>query len=276
MNDSILPLALLLLVCSSLPACVVEAPEETPTEPVVRRVLHEVFTGSNCGPCLEADENLEQVLEANPARHTVLKYQVGSDPYMSRESVNRRMRYLPSESSYSIPFVHADGVHGFHPNDARGDDEPYDQALFDEFAEPVSWMGLTVAFERTDQTVDLRVRVEALADFESDDLVLHAAVVEGLTRNNVGSNGQTEFHDVMKKMVPDDDGTALDAMSEGDVRDVELSWTFQGDYNPDTAHDNMVDHSVEHTVEEFEDLHAVVWVQDAESRQVHQSADSLD
>jgi hypothetical protein len=276
MNDSFLRPTLLLVVCASLLACAAEAPGDTPPEPVLRRVLHEAFTGSNCGPCLEAEENLEGVLDANPSRHTVLKYQVGSDPYMSREAVNRRMGYLPGDSSYAIPFVHADGVNGFHPNDARGDGEPYDQALFDEFAEPLAWMNLAVAFELTGQTVDLQVRIEALADFESEDLVLHAAIVEGLTLNNVGINGQTEFHDVMKKMVPDDDGTGLDAMVAGDVREVELSWTFQGEYNPDTAHDNMVDHSVEHTVEEFEDLYAVVWVQDATGWQVHQSADSED
>ena len=36
-------------------------PTETP-----RRVLHEMFTGSTCGPCLEADEILNVVLDANP------------------------------------------------------------------------------------------------------------------------------------------------------------------------------------------------------------------
>ena len=78
-------------------------------EPVPRRVMHEMFTGANCGPCEPGDANLEAVLDANEDRMVVMKYQIGSDRYMTREGVDRRMYYLPGESSYGIPFVHADG-----------------------------------------------------------------------------------------------------------------------------------------------------------------------
>ena len=88
-----------------------------------RRVLHEWFTGSNCSPCAPAAARLEEVLAANPGAYTVLKYQIGSDPYVTREGVNRRMWYLPDDAeNYSIPYTHCDGLQGFHPNEINDDE----------------------------------------------------------------------------------------------------------------------------------------------------------
>ena len=204
---------------------------------------------------------------------TRISYQVGSDPYMSHESVARRMGYLPGESSYSIPYLHADGVNELHPN-LHHDGEGYLQSDFDSFAEPLSPLEITVTHEVVDQTVNFSVWLEPVDDVPSDDLVLHAAIIEGITYNNVGSNGQTEFHHVMKKMVPDDDGTALDPLVDGQAVQLNMTYTFQGDYVTGTGPSNLVDHATEHTVEEFKDLSVVVFVQDIETWQVHQSAGS--
>jgi len=245
--------------------------QDLPTE-TQRRVLHEVFSGSNCGPCLEADERLLDVLHANEGAYVLLSYQIGSDPYVTTEGVQRRMSYLPSDAeSYSIPWVQADGDNGFHPNEINND-EGYHQDNFDEFvAEPCS-LELTVTYEVVDQTIDLEVTLTPLQDEPSEDLALYVAIIEGTTFENVGSNGQTEFHHVMKKMLPDQHGHSLDPLVRGEVVTVSDSYTFQGDYDDDTSISNAVDHDEAHTVEEFDDLSVVVFVQDEESRQVHQSA----
>ena len=122
------------------------------------------------------------------------------------------------------------------------------------------------------QTASWTIDVIPLDDVSSEDLVLHIAIAEGVTYNNVGTNGQTEFHHVMKKMVPDQNGESIAALQRGTPVSFEGSYTFQGDYAKDAAYGNEVQHDTEHTVEEFEDLGLVVWIQDTETWEVYQSA----
>ena len=275
-----MPRSLSALPLLALTACVFGGPDEDSdakpdTEAVLpesteRILLHEMFTGSTCGPCLGADAILVAVLDANPGEYTLVSYQVGSDPYTSREGVSRRMYYLPGAESYGIPHLHVDGIHSLHPTQYN-EDAGYQQSDFDAFQADPAPLQLSVSHTLSGQTVDLQVEILPLSDVDSDTLVLHAAIIEGVTTQNVGSNGQTEFHHVMKKMVPDNEGTPIEPLVRGESLSLELSYTFQGDY-AQTSYENPVEHSVEHTVEEFEDLSVVVWVQDVESWQVHQSA----
>ena len=226
-----------------------------------RILLHEVYSGSNCGPCKEADELIHDVLDANPDEYSVIHYQVGSDPYMSTESVGRYCYYINGTSScgYAIPYMHVDGVNGFHPKEVN-DDQGYLQADFDRYQAVPCHMRIEVSHTVTDKTVDIEVTVTAGGEYPSDKMVLQAAILENTTFNNTGINEQTEFHYVMKKMVPDHLGTDLPPMVAGDSQTINLSYTFQGNYNPDTSRNAMVNHAIEHTVEEFDDLSVVVFV----------------
>jgi hypothetical protein len=183
------------------------------------------------------------------------------------------MYYLPGESSYDIPFLHADGVNGLHPN-LTNDGEGYLEEDFDGFAELSSPLEITVTHSLTGQTIKAEILLDVYDSVASEDLVLHAAIVEGVTYNNVGSNGQTEFHDVMKKMMPDEEGTPIAALSSGETVEFSLKWKFKGDYVSGTGPSNMVDHDTEHTVEAFDALYVVAWVQDAVTWEVFQSARS--
>ncbi len=265
-----LALGLLSQACGPTPAISDDTGEALPYE-TSRRVLHEVFTGSTCSPCFGADETLEAVLHENEGRYTELKYQVGSDPYVTTEGVKRRMYYLPGKSSYAIPYVHADGVNGFHPSEIN-DDAGYQQSDFDGFADVPAVLELSASLGLEGQTVSWTIDVVPLDDVSSDDLVLHVVIAEGITYNNVGTNGQTEFHHVMKKMVPDQYGQAIDVLVRGTPVTFEGNYTFQGDYAKDAGYGNEVQHDTEHTVEEFEDLGVVVWIQDSTTWEVYQSA----
>ncbi len=201
-----------------------------PLPPSAERILlHEMFTGSNCSPCFGADNILMDVLDQRPEKFTLISYQVGSDPYMSRETVDRRLYYLPGQGSYSIPYLHVDGANHLHPT--LGNEElGYTTELFDQYASPGSPIELEVTHSVSGQTVDFEVTLTVLDGVPSDELLLHAAIIEGVTYNNLGINDQTEFHHVVKKMVPDDEGTELDPLAPGDALNFTLSWTFQGDY----------------------------------------------
>ena len=243
----------------------VQSPTETP-----RRVLHEMFTGSTCGPCLEADEILHAVLDENPEDVTHISYQIGSDPYITQEGVSRRMGYLPADAgSYSIPYLHVDGGDGLHPVEYNKD-EGYQQSDFEGFLAATAVVELTASHSVVDQSIDVVVDVLPLAEVAGEDLHLHVAIIEGVTTLNVGTNGQKEFHHVMKKMLPDADGTPIVLVS-GEAQSFDFSYTFQGDYTAETTLYEPVDHDTEHTVEEFDDLSVVVFVQDSETWAVHQS-----
>jgi hypothetical protein len=273
----------LIFACSSVDngGDSVQPPEPEPTNfTVERKVLHEVFSASNCGPCFEAEENLNRVWEAFPGRYTVIDYQVGSDRYMTAESVARRFYYLPPDTeNYSIPYVYADGVNGFHPNlwhsGAGEDADHYNEEDFESFASVPSHIRLELDHRIDGQTLTIDWSVTAGADFNSDDLVVHVVINEKKTTANVGSNGLTEFHHVMKKMLPNKLGSALGRMNAGDIVEDTYTYTFQGDYDPDTgtpaAGKHYVNHSMAHTVEEFDDLEVVIFVQDNTTQEVLQS-----
>jgi len=242
---------------------------------VQRILLHEEFSGANCSPCLKAAADMERVFHAFPDQYTMVSYQMGSDKYITEDCKRRRFFYLPEGTqNYSIPYVWVDGVHGFHPNEINAD-EGYLAVNFEEFQSVPSHVKLEATYSIDGKTVTLDVKLAAGAEFPSEELRLHVAIVERRTVNNVGINGQTEFFNVLKKMLPDHRGTSLRPMIAGDSDDLSFSYTFQGDYTSETGMRDMVHHAVEHTVEDFENLHVVVWLQDDWSRAVHQSADAV-
>ena len=260
----------------------VETDTGTPVFEVERRLLHEVFTGSTCGPCEPAEGYIEGVMAERPDQYAAIKYQLGGDPYFTYEGYKRRILYNPDGSTgYSLPWLQLDGLNGHHPNDMDGDmvydfTDVYTTEWFDQYVAVPSGMELSVTHSIIDQTVSFEVSLMPFAEFESldpqPDLVLHVAIVEGVTYNNVGSNGQTEFHQVMKKMVPDENGTPISGLIRKEEQTFSMNYTFNGEYKPGTNMNNQVDHAIEHTVEEFEDLHVIVFVQDRDTLEVHQSA----
>jgi len=241
------------------------APPPTST----RIVLHEVFSGSNCGPCLEAAASLEAALVGNEGRYALVEYQIGSDPYITQEASGRRTFYMPGESDY-IPWIQADGTHGFHPND-MGEGEAYAPADLAALADIPSELDVHLQMEVTGQRVDITVSLRPTADIVGGDLRLMVSINENITHLNVGSNGQTEFHNVMKKFVPDEGGTSLGVLEASETYVHELSHTFPGDYDEEVGYPKEVDHDEAHTVEEFEDLKVVAWVQDFSTWEVFNS-----
>ncbi len=242
-------------------------------EPVTRLVLHEVFSGSNCGPCAPAAENIAAALDDQKGAYTLLKYQIGSDPYITPEAVSRRFLYLPGESTYSIPWLVADGLHSVHPNEME-DGGAYGPDDFLRIADEPAFLFIDVESTVTNQTVSIDVQLWPTQDIAGDDLRLFVAIKENITENNIGTNGQTTFKAVLKKFVPDELGTPLDPLTAGILTGHSFSYTFEGEYDADTTGAAPVDHASAHTVEELDDLDVVVWVQDMATWEVFNSGTS--
>jgi hypothetical protein len=102
-------------------------------------------------------------------------------------------------------------------------------------------------------------------------LVLHIAIAEKITYYNVKNNGQTEFENVMKKMVPSASGTVLPALAAGNTINKSGFYEFKGAYRLPNDATNPINHAIEHSIENISNLELIVFVQNNSTKQVYQA-----
>ena len=142
------------------------------------------------------------------------------------------------------------------------------QLVDDAIATP-SFINLSSNYSIGGQTIDFTVDIDPLADFSN--LTLYAAIFEYITFNNYGTNGEIEFNYVMKKMVPGSLGFGIASLQEGNQVTENFSYTFQGNYILPPDANSPVNHTTQHTVEDFNNLGVIVWIQDDNSKEILQS-----
>jgi hypothetical protein len=231
-----------------------------------RVVLYETFTSSTCGPCNPGNANFEGVLDsvANPAQYVSVKYQQNfpgsGDPYCTTEAVSRRSYY----SINSIPRLRIDG--GFDSN------AYYFRLRRHNLAKAVApTYTITGTYSVINKVVTAKVRWTPLAAYTGEKL--YVAIVETTCDNNVKSNGETQFENVMKKMMPHEGGTTVPDKPIGTPDSMTLTFTFAGAYRlpPDGQTANRINHTTEHSVEDFNNLKVVAWMQGTDKK-VYQAA----
>ncbi len=217
---------------------------------VPRRFLLEMNTSSTCPPCLPANDSLRQLLRRHAGPVTVVKYQQNypgeGDPYATPETLGRFLYYY---GGY-IPFT---TLNGRDPGVSGG--QLTDSMLVAAAAAPAV-VALDAVYTVQGQTVTTAARVLPHLSATANQLVLHTLVLERRTFLNVMTNGETEFDNVVKKLLPDLGGAPLGALTAGQWRDVPHTYTFP----------------TPNTVESFDSLFVVVFVQDVNTREVLQSA----
>src|SRR5690606_2081103 len=67
----------------------------------------------------------------------------------------------------------------------------------------------TYQINPTDSVVSATATIIPFANITSNNLVLHSVITERRTVNNIRTNGETEFHNVMKKMMPNENGLPI-------------------------------------------------------------------
>ncbi len=232
-----------------------------------RRLLHEVFSSSTCGPCAPGNVNMTNIVNAKSINdYTVIKYQQDfpgtGDPYCTSESVTRR------SSTYainSIPRMELDG--GWDGNAGS-----YTSALFDQYQTKPAILDIYAVHTITGQTIKVDVMIKPYADI-ANSTKLYIAVLEKDTYQNKKTNGETVFHHVLKKMLPAIGGTTVTAMTAGSTKTFTQTYTFPGTFRlpVDGQSANRINLNTEHSVEEFSDLEVVVFLQHATTKEVYNS-----
>ncbi len=247
----------------------------------VQRVpLFEIFTASTCPPCKPGNENFHSIVDAKPDHEFAdVKYQEfgpsTGDPYCTDETQNRYGHFYPGalNGGYSIPAMWTNG------NGWDGNANSFSPSIYaDALAKP-SFTFLHATYEVDVVTQEVAVYVEGLPvmDYPSGTYRLQVAIIENQTTQNVKSNGETEFLEVAKKMLPSDVGTAVASLSNLTPFTLSISHTFQGNFrlpaNGQAA--SRINHATEHSVEEFSDLRVIVWVEEVVSQEVLQAFNAV-
>ena len=234
---------------------------------VPRVTLIETFTSSTCPPCKAANANYQNLITkpVNAGKFTSIKYQVNwpgtGDPYYTGEAGIRRGFY----GITAVPYMLIDGGWNQNGNNLT-------QSIMDNFQQQPSTATIKAEYLVTGQKVDISVTVNAIDDLPGTAYRMYIAIVEGKTTQNKKTNGETEFFDVMKKLVPFSAGTYLGLLTKGQSFAKQYSYTFKGNYRlPNNAND-PIKPAIEHSVEDFNDLKVVVWIQENVSGKVEQSA----
>lgn len=237
-----------------------------------RKPLFEIFTSSTCPPCQPGNLNFHSIVDTIPQDNFVsIKYQEdfpgSGDPYATAESINRRLTYYGINS---IPRMENDG--GWDGN-ANSFTYPLYKTTRAVPAQYELWGRFSA--DTISKTYSAKIYYKAL--FETQGTVLQTAIVEKKTTANVASNGETAFYNVLKKMLPDEQGSILPPTTAGAIDSASITYSFNGNYRLplNGQSSNIINHAIEHSVEQFSDLTMLCWVQSGNNKQVYQAANLL-
>ena len=239
------------------------------TEIHQRIPLFEIFTSSTCPPCTPGNANFHSLIDPLvPTDHVYIKYQQDfpgtGDPYTTIESLGKRTALYGINS---IPRMENDGGWDGNANSFTA------QLYQDARSIPAQYkMTGTYIADTMARTFSAKVLYSPL--FDAIDTRLNVAIIENTTSLNVKSNGETAFFQVMKKMLPDENGTLLANIPAGTWDSVTVTYTFNGNYRlpQDGQAANIIDNATENSVEEFGDLAMVGWMQASlPGKQVYQA-----
>jgi hypothetical protein len=233
-------------------------------EPQPRTPLLEVLTSSTCPPCNQGNKDIRAVMNESDGNWTCVKYQLdfpgAGDPYFTDEAHRRSVFY----NITGVPTLQIDGTIDVYPGN-------FTLGMLQEAQNTPSRINLDATYRQEGKTIEVSVNIEPTQNVLTPFLKLFVAIVENKTFKNVGTNGETEFEFVMKKMVPDANGTSLSPPKVGEPQHFTFSYDFKGDYRLPNDASDPIDHETEHSVEEFSDLSVVAWVQNRNTGEILQS-----
>ena len=179
-----------------------------------RLVLVEHFTQASCGPCASQNPALKTLLDANATKVVALKYQTswpGVDPMNAAN---------PTEAAARVQYYNVTGV----PNsvmDGSGPGSPgtiVTTSTINNRYNTAAPLNITASHQWTPGYDSIQIGVfvanagtATVSSGAAGSLKLHVAVIEEEVNypSAPGSNGETNFYQVMRKMVPDASGTTM-------------------------------------------------------------------
>lgn len=189
-----------------------------------RRVVMEEFTSSTCGPCASFNTGFVPWCQSHPDI-TLVKYQMNwpgaGDPYYTAEGGVRR-------NYYGVSYVPDLYVNAAQTNtNVNAVQVAYNQGLT-----LTSYIDIASGFTISGTTIHVTTNI--LPWDNVGNVKVLTIVMEKVTTQNTGGNGETSFHHVMMDMIPDGSGASVNLQYATPVQlkyDVNLSSTNVEDYD---------------------------------------------
>lgn len=224
-----------------------------------RMVLLEHFTSASCGPCATYNPQVETLLGANTNTTLSIKYQVNwptpnGDPMNNHNKLDVQSR-VDYYGVRGVPSAVLAAKGPEHPASAMVQDSIDKETVKTSPFE----VKVTHTLSEDFKNIDVKMEITATGDYSATgNLVAHISVIEKHISfaTPAGSNGETDFFNVMKKLLPNPNGTALSKdWATGDTRTIEVSWPLKNVYNLDQ-------------------LDVIAFIQDNGNQEIMQAADS--
>ena len=213
-----------------------------PLDQVQRIPMIEHFSSSTCGPCVSVNNTMNTFCNNNAGNFTYTKYQMNwpspGDAYYTEEGGVRRTYYGVS----GVPDIYLDGV--------GTNNSAVNQNTFNQHAAQPGYFDVRGSFTVEGNNIHIIADVMPYVDIEARVFV---SVNEKVTTGNVGSNGETSFHHIFMKMLPDGYGSSI-SFTASEMQRLEFTQDMSGTH-----------------VEEMSDLEVSIWVQNYGSKYVYNS-----
>ena len=199
----------------------------------------EHFSSSTCGPCVAVNQQMHNLMQNNEGKYTYTKFPTAGDPYHNFEALHRVQEYGVT----GVPNIFLDGM-------SKGSNY-LTQEMLEERYNTTAYADIRGAF-----TID-GDNIYIIADFLSyvqlDNVLAFVTVNEKTTIKNTGSNGETEFHHIMMKMLKSKSGNEI-TLNAGEYQRLE--------FNHNMSLTNM---------EELNDLEVALWLQNPITQEIYNS-----
>ncbi|UCH66439.1 MAG: PEGA domain-containing protein [Ignavibacterium sp.] len=205
-------------------------------------VLLEDFANVSCIPCVNSNKIIETLttITYGPDKLVAIKYPTNfpgiNDPFYMANSAacDARMSYY---TIFAAPTTIIDGIERPISTDSISIKAAIDQQLQ---LTPRFYVEIRDSVSGQTYFVKVTVRVLDGTGLDFSNIVLHIVITETEIEfvNPPGSNGETKFYDVMRKMLPTNSGESLNGISQTD--DVIFEWQTNIDPGWNLTHINTI------------------------------------
>ncbi len=200
----------------------------------------EHFSSSSCGPCVEVNSIMEDFTNDNEGKFTYVKYPLNfpgtGDPYYTSEAGVRKSFYDVN----GVPKIFFDGIFDISYS--------IEQEELEAKLETPAIANIRGSFNMDGNTIN--ITADFMSYIDMNNMKAFISVNEKTTTENVSSNGETEFHHIMMKMLDNAEGNDLN-ITAGEYKRFEFSYDMSST-----------------NVEDINDLEVALWLQDIESKEI--------